>query len=151
MEGEDFDQVQVAELFISGRVSVDNLKSLLGITKTQIKVAVRRHSNEAANRLVSAAYDSLEITDPFVFNREPEERPTGWTSKYTPSAVIKKGTKISMAMDIVQTHFDNGTLTRDNRDRIVKQIAKVLKLKNEQTAATYFADSRKLADLQYTG
>lgn len=149
--GKSYDEVKVAEVFISGAMGLDDVKDIFGITKAQVKAAVRNNAGEAANRLVSIAYDTLEITDPYVFNRKPQDRPVNWSSKYTPSALEKKGTKINMAIEIIKTHHDEGTLTRDNRSNIVKEIQKKLNLgKSEATAKTYWADAKKLSGLHYT-
>ena len=145
------DEVKIAELYISGRMDVDELKSMFGVTQKDIKEAVRNRTNEAVNSLVTKAYRELEVTDPFVFNRIPDEKPPNWSSKYTSKAVHKKGTKIAMAVELVQGHYDAGSLTRANRARIIKEIIKTLGLRNEMTAATYFADAMKLAKIDYTG
>jgi hypothetical protein len=145
------DHRKISELFISGKMSAEDIKAISGLTKTQIKNAVRKHANDAVNHMVSVAYESLDIADPFVFNRQPQERPTGWSSKYNPKSVAKKGTKIGNAVDIIESHYKKGTLVRDNRGRVIKEIKKSLKLKNDMTAATYFSDAKKLSGLDYTG
>ncbi|WP_116365143.1 hypothetical protein [Parahaliea mediterranea] len=145
------DAVQIAELLISQKLDIEELKKLTGLTKAQIKSILRDNAQEAANRLVSKAFTALDIPDPFLFNRQPEDRPTNWSSKYTPSAGTKKGSKISQAVAILKAHSDSGTLLRENRAEIVEEIANKLKLKNEMTASTYFADAKRLADVEYSG
>lgn len=150
MKAATIDNTTLATLFISRKLSLVEIETTLGINRKRLKKAVRDHSQEAANHLINQAYETLEITDPFVFNKNAEHRPASWKSKYTPSARAKTGTKIGRAVAILRKHHENGSLTRANRPFIVKEIQKALSLKNELTAKTYFCDARKLASLEYS-